>query len=160
MSSLEKQPGHFKLEKVVTTHTNTSLSNGQVIVEGVPESESKRVLRRIDLVIIPLMGFCYMLQFMDKLALSQATLLGLRKDLVSLRLQSYWFPLSPLMSFRTSMEPNTPGVLPFSTSAILFGVGQVPTLSSDSQPANTSQLPYAFGAVSSCATLLATTFPA
>ncbi|EXJ79543.1 hypothetical protein A1O3_07822 [Capronia epimyces CBS 606.96] len=41
----------------------------------------KRVLRRIDYCIIPLMGICYMLQFMDKLALSQSTLLGLRKDI-------------------------------------------------------------------------------
>jgi hypothetical protein len=32
---------------------------------------------------IPTMGICYMLQYMDKLALSQATLLGLRSDLVS-----------------------------------------------------------------------------
>lgn len=28
------------------------------------------------------MGFCYMLQFMDKLALSQATMFGLQEDLV------------------------------------------------------------------------------
>lgn len=28
------------------------------------------------------MGFCYMLQYMDKLALSQATLFGLTEDLV------------------------------------------------------------------------------
>lgn len=32
--------------------------------------------------LIPLMGFCYMLQFMDKLALGQATLFNLREDLV------------------------------------------------------------------------------
>lgn len=32
---------------------------------------------------IPTMGLCYMLQYMDKLALSQATLLNLRADLVS-----------------------------------------------------------------------------
>jgi hypothetical protein len=32
---------------------------------------------------IPTMGLCYMLQYMDKLALSQAVLLNLRKDLVS-----------------------------------------------------------------------------
>ena len=32
---------------------------------------------------IPTMGICYMLQYMDKLALSQATLLNLRSDLVS-----------------------------------------------------------------------------
>lgn len=28
------------------------------------------------------MGFCYMLQYMDKLALSQATMFGLQEDLV------------------------------------------------------------------------------
>lgn len=32
---------------------------------------------------IPTMGICYMLQYMDKLALSQATLLNIRADLVS-----------------------------------------------------------------------------
>lgn len=31
---------------------------------------------------IPLMGVCYMMQYIDKLALSQAALLGLRQDLV------------------------------------------------------------------------------
>ena len=77
------------MEKVVTTATDRSVAEGQVIVQDVPDSEDKRVLRRIDLIIIPLMGFCYMLQFMDKLALSQATLLGLRQDLVSLSIQNY-----------------------------------------------------------------------
>jgi hypothetical protein len=32
---------------------------------------------------IPTMGICYMLQYMDKLALSQTTLMGIRADLVS-----------------------------------------------------------------------------
>lgn len=32
--------------------------------------------------LIPLMGVCYMLQYMDKLALSQATLFNLQEDLV------------------------------------------------------------------------------
>lgn len=40
---------------------------------------------------IPLMGFCYMLQYMDKLALSQATLFNIRADLVW---QSFSSPLS------------------------------------------------------------------
>lgn len=31
---------------------------------------------------VPLMGVCYMMQFIDKLALSQAALLNLRQDLV------------------------------------------------------------------------------
>ncbi|KAI1609278.1 MFS transporter [Exophiala viscosa] len=47
----------------------------------VAPAESKRVLRKIDMCMIPLMGFCYMLQYMDKLALSSSTLLGLLEDL-------------------------------------------------------------------------------
>lgn len=35
--------------------------------------------------LIPLMGVCYMLQYMDKLALSQATLFNLTEDLVCFR---------------------------------------------------------------------------
>jgi hypothetical protein len=34
--------------------------------------------------ILPLMGFCYMLQFMDKVSLGYSTQLGLVKDLVCL----------------------------------------------------------------------------
>ncbi|KAJ9645412.1 hypothetical protein H2204_000991 [Knufia peltigerae] len=54
---------------------------GEVSTTAPSSADNKRVLRRIDYCIIPLMGFCYMLQFMDKLALSQATLLGLRQDI-------------------------------------------------------------------------------
>jgi hypothetical protein len=55
---------------------------GQVLeVETTPEME-KKVLRKLDLLLIPLMGGCYMLQYIDKLAISQATLFNLRQDLV------------------------------------------------------------------------------
>lgn len=40
--------------------------------------------------LIPLMGFCYMLQYMDKLALSQATLFNLAEDLVCTLLSRYF----------------------------------------------------------------------
>ncbi|CAI7645495.1 unnamed protein product [Penicillium pancosmium] len=45
-----------------------------------PEVE-RRLLWKLDLFMIPTMGICYMLQYMDKLALSQATLLNIRSDL-------------------------------------------------------------------------------
>lgn len=48
--------------------------------ESLPDSKL-HVLRQISM--LPTMGICYMLQYMDKLALSQATLLNLRQDLVS-----------------------------------------------------------------------------
>ncbi|KAJ5198674.1 uncharacterized protein N7498_007791 [Penicillium cinerascens] len=54
---------------------------GQVLaVQSTPEEERK-VLRKLDFVLIPLMGFAYFLQFLDKLVLSQATLFNLRQDL-------------------------------------------------------------------------------
>ncbi|EHK25581.1 uncharacterized protein TRIVIDRAFT_31825 [Trichoderma virens Gv29-8] len=49
-------------------------------VEATAEQEA-RVLRKIDLYILPLMGVCYMLQYMDKVTLSYATQLGILTDL-------------------------------------------------------------------------------
>ncbi|KAL4791103.1 MFS general substrate transporter [Aspergillus venezuelensis] len=49
-------------------------------IEYTPE-EDRRVLRKLDLLCIPMMGLCYMMQYMDKLALSQATLFNIREDL-------------------------------------------------------------------------------
>ncbi|KAL4809896.1 MFS general substrate transporter [Aspergillus unguis] len=48
--------------------------------EATPEKE-KKVLRKIDLHIIPVMCFCYMLQYMDKVTLGYSTQLNLREDL-------------------------------------------------------------------------------
>ncbi|KAL2816615.1 MFS general substrate transporter [Aspergillus cavernicola] len=48
--------------------------------EATPEEE-KRIIRKIDLHIIPVMGLCYMLQYMDKVTLGYATQLNLRADL-------------------------------------------------------------------------------
>ncbi|KAL4815532.1 MFS general substrate transporter [Aspergillus spinulosporus] len=48
--------------------------------EATPEEE-KRILRKIDFYIIPVMGLCYMLQYMDKVTLGYATQLNLRTDL-------------------------------------------------------------------------------
>ncbi|KAF9892118.1 hypothetical protein FE257_002524 [Aspergillus nanangensis] len=54
---------------------------GQMLdVDSTPKEE-RRVLWKLDLILIPMMGLCYMMQYMDKLALSQATLFNLREDL-------------------------------------------------------------------------------
>ncbi|CAL5873036.1 uncharacterized protein PFLUO_LOCUS7305 [Penicillium psychrofluorescens] len=65
----------------VETSTARDVDFGQVLeVESTPELRRK-VLLKLDLLLIPLMGICYMLQYMDKLALSQATLFNMRQDL-------------------------------------------------------------------------------
>jgi hypothetical protein len=45
---------------------------------------AKRVLRKIDYYIIPVLFITYMLNFMDKTILSSASVFGLRDDTVSL----------------------------------------------------------------------------
>ncbi|PYH85662.1 MFS general substrate transporter [Aspergillus uvarum CBS 121591] len=54
---------------------------GQMLEFEATPQQDRQVLRKLDLVLIPLMGVCYMMQYMDKLALSQATLFNLRQDL-------------------------------------------------------------------------------
>ncbi|KAL5041768.1 hypothetical protein BDW71DRAFT_217417 [Aspergillus fruticulosus] len=54
---------------------------GQIMEVAVTPEEERRVVRKLDMILIPMMGLCYMMQYMDKLALSQATLFNLREDL-------------------------------------------------------------------------------
>ncbi|KAL6230292.1 hypothetical protein BDW75DRAFT_248780 [Aspergillus navahoensis] len=65
------------LERLETQDDNL----GEIMeVDATPEEE-RRVVYKLDMILIPIMGLCYMMQYMDKLALSQATLFNLREDL-------------------------------------------------------------------------------
>ncbi|KAJ5657298.1 uncharacterized protein N7484_000947 [Penicillium longicatenatum] len=81
---MEKQPpGSVDLDilKAPSNPAAKDVDFGEVLeTHSTPQMERK-VLWKLDLFLIPLMGFCYMLQYMDKLALSQATLFGLTEDL-------------------------------------------------------------------------------
>lgn len=56
-----------------------------IVVENNDQSDmAKRVLRKIDRTIIPLLFVTYMFNFMDKIILSSAAVFGLRDDNVSL----------------------------------------------------------------------------
>ncbi|KXG48527.1 Major facilitator superfamily domain, general substrate transporter [Penicillium griseofulvum] len=57
------------------------LDLGQVLAIQPTAEEERKVLWKLDLILVPLMGAAYFLQFLDKLALSQATLFNLREDL-------------------------------------------------------------------------------
>jgi hypothetical protein len=50
---------------------------------GPSSSAARKVLKKIDRVIIPLLFVTYMLNFMDKTVLSSAAVFGLRDDNVS-----------------------------------------------------------------------------
>lgn len=60
-------------EEIVVSETSHS---------GVDPGMAKRVLRKIDMRIIPLLFVTYMLNFMDKTILSSASVFGLRDDTV------------------------------------------------------------------------------
>ncbi|KAL5363352.1 major facilitator superfamily domain-containing protein [Aspergillus floccosus] len=76
---VENDLDDLKLRAEVSTARDVDL--GQMLeVEATPE-EQRRVLWKLDMILIPVMGLCYMMQYMDKLALSQATLFGIREDL-------------------------------------------------------------------------------
>lgn len=56
-----------------------------VVIENTDQSDmAKRVLRKIDRTIIPLLFVTYMFNFMDKIILSSAAVFGLRDDTVSI----------------------------------------------------------------------------
>lgn len=69
---------------------------------GVDSDLAKRVLRKIDLRIIPLLFVTYMLNFMDKTILSSASVFGLRDDTVRLPSRSAESPLRTQYSYYLS----------------------------------------------------------
>lgn len=71
------------------------------------------------------MGLCYMMQYMDKLALSQATLFNLRGDLVSFHFTIPGHFKQALTIVRTFKDPTIPGPRPHSTLDTLHGAGPV-----------------------------------
>ncbi|KAJ5120946.1 uncharacterized protein N7515_010334 [Penicillium bovifimosum] len=80
----------LEMLKLDATSAARDVDFGQVLeVETTPEMERK-VLRKLDFFLIPLMGGCYMLQYIDKLAISQATLFNLREDLSLVGDQYNW----------------------------------------------------------------------
>ncbi|KAJ5219563.1 hypothetical protein N7468_008767 [Penicillium chermesinum] len=58
-----------------------NLDIGEMLAVELTPEEERKVLRKLDFILIPLMGCAYFLQFLDKLALSQSTLFNLRQDL-------------------------------------------------------------------------------
>jgi hypothetical protein len=53
-----------------------------MVEQGSDMAMAKRVLRKIDMRLVPLLFFTYMLNFMDKTILSSASVFGLTEDTV------------------------------------------------------------------------------
>ncbi|KAI3528410.1 hypothetical protein CSPX01_16245 [Colletotrichum filicis] len=61
--------------------TLKDIGEGTTSIRGLAYSEDKRILRRIDLCLLPVMAMSYLFQFLDKSALSYTAIMGLRDDL-------------------------------------------------------------------------------
>ncbi|KAJ6031975.1 hypothetical protein N7540_002707 [Penicillium herquei] len=81
MASIRETTGVDEKSVYIATETGQDTAIGESVEYHASPEEERRLLRKLDLFMIPVMGVCYMLQFMDKLAISQATLLNLRADL-------------------------------------------------------------------------------
>lgn len=66
---------------IMTTQAPQDAPANTTTVEAAADNGmAKRVLRKIDRTIIPLLFVTYMLNFMDKIILSSAAVFGLRED--------------------------------------------------------------------------------
>ncbi|KAK7403324.1 hypothetical protein QQX98_010913 [Neonectria punicea] len=61
--------------------TAKDVAQGELHSEELSSEEDKRILRRIDTCLLPIMAISYMFQFLDKSALSYTAIMGLREDL-------------------------------------------------------------------------------
>ncbi|KAM3453799.1 hypothetical protein MY3296_003460 [Beauveria thailandica] len=71
----ESSPGYGS---VIEISGSTKIASPSTVLS--PE-EDKRLLRKIDICLLPIMAVCYMFQFLDKSALSLTAILGIREDL-------------------------------------------------------------------------------
>ncbi|KAH7224400.1 major facilitator superfamily domain-containing protein [Fusarium redolens] len=71
-----------KLEDKELDQTDlASVDNGAMRSHDLTPEEDRRILRKADLHLLPIMAFAYFFQFLDKTALSYTAILGLREDL-------------------------------------------------------------------------------
>ncbi|KAH7137454.1 major facilitator superfamily domain-containing protein [Dactylonectria estremocensis] len=61
--------------------TTKDVAQGELHAEELSAEDDKRILRRIDTCLLPIMAISYMFQFLDKSALSYTAIMGLRDDL-------------------------------------------------------------------------------
>lgn len=71
---------HVLLSKGMDEAMRYAIENHDENIQLDPETE-RRLIRKIDLYLLPVMCLVYCVQFMDKLSNSYASVLGLRKDL-------------------------------------------------------------------------------
>lgn len=68
------------------------------------KQEERKILRKIDLNIVPYMSLLYLLSFLDRVNIGQAAVAGLKQDLGIVTGNAYQIALSGGLSFRRIIE--------------------------------------------------------
>ncbi|OJJ96084.1 hypothetical protein ASPACDRAFT_1907172 [Aspergillus aculeatus ATCC 16872] len=77
----EKQPTSQALPTVDRTDDAVEYLQGHMAGAGTPQIDLRALRRKIDFRLIPFMFCCYVLQFLDKVMLNYAAVMGMKKDL-------------------------------------------------------------------------------
>jgi hypothetical protein len=83
ISHKEKSPLESEVPLSVQASYGIGIVDSAFPEDTIADEEDTSTKRRLDMVLMPLLGFCYMLQFLDKATLSYSSLLGIVKDTVS-----------------------------------------------------------------------------
>ena len=94
MAALEKTAAHPSSPQTTKKEGETfhidDLDRAHDVEEDLTSAEDKKLLRKIDLCLLPLLTISYMLQFLDKQTLNFASVMGLIKDLDLVGSQFSW----------------------------------------------------------------------
>ena len=79
------------------------------VLDELDPAAIKRIVRKIDRRILPILFFTFVLNFTDKIILSSASVYGLTEDIVSTRNPRCYIPADAFDVRRTSEETDTHG---------------------------------------------------
>jgi hypothetical protein len=144
----EEKPLDSEMPLSVQPSYGIGIVDSAVSEDNMTDEEDTLTKRRLDMVLMPLLGFCYMLQFLDKATLSYSSLLGIVRDTVSTYHRKANLSNKADYIDSISLAPITPGSLVSSILDICFGLSRHLTSWFAYQLANTSPSPSAYGVLS------------
>lgn len=116
------------LEKTAATTATATKEKGDIVLRFLEENHDashldevndKDVVRKIDWRVVPLMLLCYTLQFLDKVVLNYANVMGLAKDTNLIGNQFSWLPTAFFIAYMFAEFPQGFFLQKFAPSVVL-----------------------------------------
>ncbi|KAJ3493650.1 hypothetical protein NLG97_g4595 [Lecanicillium saksenae] len=92
----------------MTLTDDESSGSSQAPLKQVDQVELKRIYRKIDWVILPLMFMAYFLEFLDKILIGYANIMGLEKDIGLKPGQFQWLATVLYIGMAAAQLPQAP----------------------------------------------------